>query len=250
MITLEVCVDDTAGIKAAVAGGADRIELCAALALGGLTPSAGLIAQAARAPLPVMAMIRPRAGDFIWSETEISAQLAEIAAIRAAGLTGVVIGASLPDGRLDSATLARMVAAARGMEITLHRVIDLTPDPVAAMQLCADLGVRRVLSSGGQGRAVDGIARLQAMQAATADVIVMPGGGVDVAAAATLARELHLREVHASCSSAAPDPADPRIRTFGFQAKDARVTDRTKIRALRQTLDHLSGAATLGCTNS
>lgn len=101
-IVLEICVDDAAGLAAARAGGADRIELCAALALGGLTPSAGLMAQAAGIGLPVMAMIRPRAGDFVWSPDERAAMLVEIAAARAAGLAGVVIGASLPDGRLES----------------------------------------------------------------------------------------------------------------------------------------------------
>ncbi len=106
-ILLEVCVDDAAGISAAAAGGADRIELCAALALGGLTPSAGLISLASECGLPCMAMIRPRAGDFVWSPAERRAMQAEIAAVRQAGLAGVVIGASLPDGRLDKDCLAR-----------------------------------------------------------------------------------------------------------------------------------------------
>ena len=114
-ILLEVCVDDAAGIAAAVEGGADRIELCAALGVGGLTPSAGLIALAADVALPVMAMIRPRAGDFVWAEDEVRAMLAEIEAVRGAGLAGLVIGASLPDGRLDARVLSRLVEAAQGV---------------------------------------------------------------------------------------------------------------------------------------
>ncbi|MFN5999549.1 MAG: copper homeostasis protein CutC, partial [Paracoccaceae bacterium] len=153
-VRLEVCVDSAEGLAEAVAGGADRIELCAGLALGGLTPSAGLIALAAGCGVPVVAMIRPRAGDFVWSETEVAMMEAEIAAARAAGLAGVVLGASLPDGRLDVPVLQRLVAATRGevenrflrrnrtgafegsepdfskspgtLELVLHRCIDLT----------------------------------------------------------------------------------------------------------------------------
>ncbi|MFD1911148.1 copper homeostasis protein CutC [Halodurantibacterium flavum] len=246
MITLEVCVDDPAGMMAAVRGGADRIELCAALALGGLTPSAGLMRVAADLPLPVMAMIRPRAGNFIWSEAEISAQLAEIAAARACGLAGVVIGASLPDGRLDAETLARLVAAAQGLDLTLHRAIDLAPDPVAAMGVCRDLGILRVLSSGGAATACDGMARLAAMQAAAPDVTVMPGGGVSAATIAALARNVPLTQVHASCSTPAPPPADPRIAGLGLQPANARVTDAALVRGLRTALDQLAGSTTRG----
>ena len=99
-ILLEVCVDDSAGLGAALRGGAGRIELCSALALGGLTPSAGLMQAAAFAGRPVMAMIRPRAGNFIWSTEDLRQMKADIAAARAAGLAGVVLGASRPDGRL------------------------------------------------------------------------------------------------------------------------------------------------------
>ena len=246
MIGLEVCVDDPAGLDAAVAGGANRIELCAALGLGGLTPSAGLVALAARSQVPVMAMIRPRAGDFIWTEPEIAAQLVEIATIRAAGLAGVVIGASLPDGRLDGATLAQLVVAAKGLDVTLHRAIDLAPDPVAAIGLCHDLGIRRVLSSGGAPSAQEGIARLVAMQNAAPDMTIMPGGGVSAENITALAQAFPLAEVHASCSAPAAEPADHRIASFGFLPNGARVTNAGRVRALRSALDQLTGAATRG----
>lgn len=241
-ITLEVCVDDAAGIAAAAQGGADRIELCAALGLGGLTPSAGLMALAARAGLPALAMIRPRAGDFVWSPDERGAMLVEIAAARAAGLAGVVIGASTPDGRLDGAVLAELVAAAQGMEITLHRAIDLVPDPVEAMRLVADLGIRRVLSSGGARGAVEGIDRLAVMAEAAPEVSVMPGGGVSEANAALFARRLPLRDIHGSCSIAAPQPGLAQITAFGFQPAGARMTDAGRVRALRQALDQITAS--------
>lgn len=244
-IALEICVDDAAGIAAAAEGGACRVELCAALALGGLTPSAGLIALAARSPLPALAMIRPRAGDFVWSEAEREAMRAEIAAVRAAGLAGVVIGASLPDGRLDAKTLAELVAAAEGLDITLHRAIDLTPDPVEAMHLVRDLGIRRVLSSGGARKAELGLARLAVMAKAAPEVSVMPGGGVSAEnvgmfLGAGPSLEAPWREIHASCSVPAPAPALPAIADFGFQPPAARLTDAGRVRALRVAIDRVA----------
>lgn len=236
-IVLEVCVDDAAGIAAAAEGGADRIELCAALVLGGLTPSAGLMALAAQGPLPVMAMIRPRAGDFVWSAAEIGSMQAEIAAVRAFGLQGVVIGASLPDGRLDEAALAQLMAAAEGLDVTLHRAIDLVPDVDQAMRACLRLGIRRVLSSGGAAAAVEGRARLGQM--AAHGVTIMPGGGVSAENVSALAQAMPLREVHASCSTPLPPPLNPKVQAFGFQPPGARRTDAAKVRALRVALDQI-----------
>ncbi len=245
-ILLEVCVDDAAGVRAAVDGGADRIELCAALALGGLTPSAGLMALAARAGVPVMAMIRPRAGDFVWTPDERGAMRAEIAAVRAAGLAGVVIGASRPDGRLDMDILTELMAEARGLDVTLHRAIDMVPDATEAMALCRALGIRRVLSSGGALRAIDGADRLAAMMHAAPDVTVMPGSGVTADSVAHLAARLPLREVHASCSVPVAVPADARIGQFGFLPPGARRTDAWQVRALRRALDQLAGSRPAG----
>lgn len=247
-ITLEICVDDAAGLAAATVGGADRIELCAALALGGLTPSAGLMALAAEGPLPALAMIRPRAGDFVFSRDELRAMRAEIAAVRTAGLAGVVIGASMPDGRLDATALEELVAAAEGLDITLHRVVDLVPDPAEAMALCARLGIGRVLSSGGAMTAAAGIDRLAAM--AGLGVSVMPGGGVNAGNVALFASRLPLTEVHASASVAAPPAADPRVMQFGFQPPGARRTDIASVRALRQALDQITASRPAGWTSS
>ena len=239
---LEVCVDDAAGIAAAVRGGADRIELCAALALGGLTPSAGLMALAAKAPIPVMAMIRPRAGDFVWSAEERLALRAEIRAVKAAGLAGVVIGASRPDGSLDGDCLQELMAEAAGLDVTLHRAIDLVPDPLAALALCRDLGLKRVLTSGGAQSVAEGLERLALMAREAPDLTILPGGGVNEAILpALLAAIPHLREVHASCSVALPPPALAQIERFGFQAKGAKGTDAARVRALRSALDRLRG---------
>lgn len=237
-ILLEVCVDDAAGIRAAVEGGADRIELCTALPLGGLTPSVGLMRLAAEAGVPTMAMVRPRAGDFVWSHEERRAMVAEIAGSRDAGLQGVVIGASRPDGSLDGETLAALVAAAEGLDVTLHRVIDLVPDLDAAIRLCRALGLNRVLSSGGAQLACDGMDRLSRL--AEAGLVVMPGGGVSAETVGHLAARLPLAEVHASCSVLQAPPQDPRIAAFGFQPPQMRQTDPGRVRALRSALDRIS----------
>lgn len=234
-IALEVCVDSPAGLAAAVTGGADRIELCAALALGGLTPSAGLMRLAAASAVPVMAMIRPRTGGFVWSESEIGCMIDEIACAADCGLQGVVIGAADSRGHLDRNTLERLIRAAAGLDITVHRAIDLCPEPVAAMHLLRDLGIRRVLSSGGAATVAAGIARLRTMQEAAPEVSVMPGSGVSPAVLPALRAALPaLREVHASCAEALP--ADPVLTRFGFAAASERQTSSRQVAALRKAL--------------
>ena len=234
-IKLEVCVDTAEGLTEAVAGGADRIELCAALAVGGLTPSAGLMALAAGCGVPVVAMIRPRAGDFVWSETEIAMMETEIAAVRAAGLAGVVLGASLPDGRLDAPVLRRLVAASARLELVLHRAIDLTPDMGAALEEAVALGFHRILTSGGETTAEAGAARIAALVARAAGrITVMPGSGVNPGNAALL-KGLGIREIHASCSVGVPVAG--RVVEMGFAPAKRRQTDADQVRALRKALE-------------
>lgn len=231
---LEVCVDTVAGLQEAVRGGADRIELCAALALGGLTPSAGVMAEAAGCGVPVMAMIRPRSGHFVWSPAEMAVIEADIALARRAGLAGVVLGASLPDGRLDRAALARMVRAAQGMDLTLHRCIDLVPDMGAALEDAVALGFRRVLTSGGATTAEAGAGRIAALVSQAAGrIVIMPGAGV---AAGNAARLLALGsdELHASCS--VPERIDGPGVALGFGPAVERRTDADTVRALKRAM--------------
>ena len=234
-IVLEVCVDTAEGLAEAVAGGADRIELCAALALGGLTPSAGLMALASECGVPVVAMIRPRAGDFVWSEAEVGMMEAEIAAVRSAGLSGVVLGASRPDGRLDVPLLRRLVAASAGLELVLHRCIDLTPDMGEALEEAVALGFHRILTSGGETTAEAGAARIGALVAQAAGrIAVMPGSGVNPGNAAML-KGLGIGEIHASCS--AEVPVTGRAVGMGFAPKVMRQTSADRVRALRAALE-------------
>lgn len=233
--SLEVCVDTPDGLAAALQGGADRIELCSALDLGGLTPTPGLIAAARTASVPVRMMIRPRAGGFVTSAADRAAMVAEIDAARAAGLEGVVLGASRPDGTLDAETLAELVAAARGLGLTLHRAIDRTPDPLAALETAIGLGFDCVLTSGGATRATEGVAMLRQLQTRAAGrIVVMAGGGVTADNAAALRAATGVTWLHGSAR--APIAADAADIAFGFSAAAPRDTDAATVRALKRAL--------------
>jgi copper homeostasis protein len=237
-ITLEVCVDSVHGLAAALEGGADRIELCSALEIGGLTPSAGLLRAATASPVPVVAMIRPRGGDFCFDELETALMLDEIDAVAGAGLQGVVLGASLADGQLDRRTLERLVSRAtkHGLRCTLHRAIDLCPDLAQATRRAIDLGFERILTSGGAKSAPEGLDGLQrCFDAAAGRIAIMPGAGIHAENVDLLRACLPLTDVHASCSAPVP-PASPRLSAFGFDTGGRRQTSLTKVAALKAKL--------------
>lgn len=237
---LEVCVDDPQGLAAAIAGGADRIELCAALALGGLTPSPGLLAAAAAAPIPVFAMIRPRPGGFVYSRDEMAAVRADIAAVRAAGLAGIVFGATDAAGRPDRDALAWLRDWADGLPMVMHRAIDIAPDIDEALEAAIEFGFCRVLTSGGAAMAVegvDGISRLS--RRADGRITIMAGGGVEPAAAALL-MGAGAQDLHGSCSEVGSDGgATGRLRIATSRAQ----TRIEKVRALRAAMDKVTEGA-------
>lgn len=240
--TLEVCIDDAAGLAACHAlpprDRPDRIELCSALALGGLTPSRGLMQAAGRGSIPAYAMIRPRAGDFRFDADEVAVMLNDIATARAAGLHGVVLGAEAADGTLDAHVLAQLCAGARGLGRTLHRVIDLTPDPLAAIDTAVALGFDRILSSGAAGDALSGQTILARMRAhAGTRIEIMAGAGITAENVADLAAATGLAAFHASCSRA--HPAEPGLHAFGFAPAGLRRTDPGAIATLKAALRRL-----------
>lgn len=235
MIGLEVCVDTLAGLEVAASLRIARIELCGALAVGGISPPVGLIAAARGCPVPVHVMIRPRGGSFVFSIAEVAAMEAEIAAVREAGLAGVVLGASLPNDRLDEAVLKRLAEAAGGLERTLHRVIDLTPDLPVALEIAAGLGFTRVLTSGGATHAAAGAATLaRLVRASGGRIAVMAGGGITPGNVAALIGRTGVTTVHASCRETIA--ADARLAAFGFGSGD-RVTSRTVVAEMLDVLD-------------
>jgi copper homeostasis protein len=191
-VLLEVTVDSPAGLRAAAEGGADRVELCAALELGGLTPSPGALARCleVEGALPVHVLVRPRPGGFVYDADELRTSLRDAEAAAAAGAAGVVVGALRDDGgrlALDGAFLAEAAQRARAasplgaaLQVVLHRAVDQLPSVAAAVEGLADLGVDGVLTSGGASRAVDGLAELGRASAAgrACGVEVVAGAGV------------------------------------------------------------------------
>lgn len=232
---LEVCVEDPEGVQAAVLGGADRIELCSALGVGGLTPSAGFMKWAAGCGVPVFAMIRPRAGGFVYGTAEVAMMRADISAARAAGLAGVVLGATKPDGMPDEGLLRLLIADAGGMGLTLHRAFDLCPDKAAGLETAVTLGFQRILTSGGAVTAERGLAVLDRLFALAGGRIgIMPGAGITAATVAALRARLPLGEVHSSCS--VPVASPPAVAALGFDGPARRRTDAGLVRALKAAL--------------
>jgi len=234
-ILFEVVTDTLMGVRAAVAGGADRIELVAALAVGGVTPSPGLMRLGARCGVPVRAMIRPRAGDFCYDADELDVMRHDIEAARIAGMAGVVFGANLASGALDVQALARLCAHAEGLglETALHRSFDLAPDPVEALDAALSLGIKTVLTSGGGMSAHEGIETLRRLtQYAAGRIEVLAGVGITPANAADIVAS-GVTSVHASCAEAVPaaEGLVGRLRTHQMHTEANTVT------AIRQILD-------------
>lgn len=209
---VEIAVQDVEGARIAHDAGAQRVELCVGLPLGGLTPSLGLL-ETVRTELPglqIHVLIRPRPGGFAYSPAELSVMEADIRHAAALGAAGVVLGALTADGLVDTDAVRRLVSAAGGLECTFHRAIDQTTSPVDSLGALQDLGLHRVLSSGGAPTAGQGIGTLRAMVSLTGAVTVMAGGGVrveDLAALSTAGvRDVHLsaKKVHVGTGSGIP----------------------------------------------
>lgn len=241
-LQLEVCLDSPHGLITAIEAGADRIELCSSLSLQGLTPSPGLMRQAAGFETPVYAMIRPRPGDFVFSQTEVDAMLHEIDAVRAAGLAGVVLGASRPSGELDTQVLETLIRNAQGMGATLQRAVDLTPDLGVALEEAIALGFERVLTSGGALSAPEGADVIAGLvEQAKGRISVMAGAGLKPSNVAEIIRRTGVSEVHGSFSRTAPDApyqgeAATRALAMGFVMPGLKEPDPDAISAVVATL--------------
>lgn len=186
-IAVEIAVQDVAGVRIALAEGADRVELCSALGMGGLTPSAALIrsavaiAQEEGRPGYVQVLVRPRGGGFVYDADEVALTAADIGFARASGAGGVVVGALDERSAVDADAVRRFVDAAEGLPVTFHRALDVAADPLEALETLAALGVDRVLTSGGAARSGEGLDALAALVHRSAGrVEIMAGGGVRV----------------------------------------------------------------------
>jgi copper homeostasis protein len=205
---LEVCIDSVESAIAAERGGAQRVELCVDLLEGGITPSAGLIASVrSHISIDLFVMIRPRGGDFCYSDFEFEGMREEIRHARNLGADGLVLGLLDPDASIDIARTRGLVELARPLPVTFHRAIDMTPDLPAAVEHVIQTGATRILTSGGANNALRGMREIANMiERARGRISIMPGGGVTVETIPEIARTTGANEFHSSVRSTMPSP--------------------------------------------
>jgi len=197
---LEVCVESLDCAVAAQRGGANRIELCSDLSVGGLTPALELMRTVRdQVDLPIYAMIRPRAGNFCYTDPEFEALQKEIAIAKQLGMDGIVLGILDSESCVDIGRSKELVGLAHPLEVTFHRAFDGSGDLLCALEAVVQTGAKRILTSGGCASATQGAKNLSQLVAAAADrVIIMPAGGIDAQNVPGLIRQSNVREVHAS----------------------------------------------------
>jgi copper homeostasis protein len=179
---IEVCVEGVDGLVAAQNAGADRVELCASLLEGGLTPSLGIVKQALKvATIPFHVIVRPRGGDFLYSSLEFESMRSDVMALRDMGVAGVVVGCLTADGHIDETRTSALVAAARPMSVTCHRAFDMTRNIAKAVEALARCGIDRVLTSGQRATATEGMSNIRrTVELARGRFKVMACGGLDM----------------------------------------------------------------------
>jgi copper homeostasis protein len=206
----EICVDSVAGVRAAKAAGAHRVELCADLLEGGITPSLGTIRQARNVPgIDLNVMIRPRGGDFLFSDDEFAAMRADVETAKVEGANGVVIGQLTAAGEIEIGRTRELVALARPLSVTFHRAFDVAAEPFAALETLIELGVDRVLTSGQEASVLEGLPLIvELMKRAGDRIVVMPGGGITARNIERIVGAARPREIH----FAALEPVESAMR--------------------------------------
>lgn len=241
---LEIACNSATSAVAAQEGGADRVELFENLEQGGTTPSMGTIAVARdRLKIPLFVLIRPRPGDFLYSELEAQIMLRDIEHCRQLGCDGVVIGALTADAEIDMPLCRELVAAAGPLGITFHRAFDAARNLSVALDQIVELGAHRILSSGGCANAVDGSQVLASLVAkAGSEITLMAGAGLNAGNIAGVARRSGCRELHASAKSVRHSKMqhqNPRL--IGLD-NDWVQSDTSKVAKLRQALDRMANS--------
>jgi copper homeostasis protein len=243
-ILLEIIATSAEDCPVIERAGGDRIELCAALALGGLTPSTGLVQRArAATKLPIMMMLRPREGGFCYSPEEFRQIVLDLKFGLAAGVDGFVFGCLTPEGVVDVQRTAHLVKLAGEKQTVFHRAFDVTPDPCAALETLASLGVTRVLTSGQRSSAWEGAKLVQQLVVRAAGRIeILAGAGVRADHVVELVRRTGATQVHASASGVQVDSstqANLGLRFGGAPmapGEGHRVVDPVQITALKTAL--------------
>lgn len=197
-VLVEAAIDSIGSAERAVAEGADRLEVCANLERGGLTPSTGLLRQCLTFGVPCVAMARPRAGDFVYGRAELPQLLADAAAMRDAGAHGIVFGMLTPDHTIDEEAVTSLLHTCSGMDTVFHRAFDVTPSTDAALETLIEWGVTRLLTSGHAHTAEEGVASLATLtERAAGRIQILPGGGIRAHNVANIVRRTGVTQVHA-----------------------------------------------------
>src|SRR5213594_3641848 len=248
--TIVVSADDA---RAAAAGGADRFEVCSALALGGLTPSIGAIrAIRASTDVPIMAMVRPREGGMAYTEGEFTAMLADAEALLEAGASGLVFGFLTAGGEVDLKRCqsflkaVRSIAQGRSVETVFHRAFDVAARPEAALEQLIDLGMTRVLTSGRKPSVMEGLDTIRrTVEQARGRIEILPGGGIQEDNVDTVVCETGVNQVHLYVARPARDSsaaANPSIRFAGHAPAtelEYLAVDSQDVRRIRAILDRI-----------
>lgn len=244
---LEVCIDSLSSARAAISGGAGRLELCGALPLGGLTPYTALLQQIrGESRIPIRCLIRPRAGDFLYTPEEIRMMAAQIRALKDAGADGFVIGCLTAQGDLDAGAMKPLMEAAAGAALTLHRCIDVSRDPASTYLQAQSLGFDTVLTSGAAAGCMAGLSTLRKLlelRDLHGGPEVLIGAGVNPRNIRTILDTLpNARAFHASCKMLIESEMVFRREEVpmglpGFDEWHIQQTDEAQVRALRQELD-------------
>lgn len=244
---LEICTGSYNSVLAALEGGAQRVELCSGLDEGGLTPSAGLIRATCRLQnIDKHVLIRPRGGDFLYTQEEKSIILDDICMARDFGADGVVIGGLTAEGEIDLPLVTDCVKAAQGLHVTFHRAFDLCASPLTALEQIKDAGCDRILTSGQAATAEQGIALLQQLvEKAGKDLIIMPGCGVTPLNARKILESTGATEIHASARSLVKSKMQFRIQGVEMGKADVdeyaiKETDRILVEKIRKEIESLS----------
>ena len=246
-LVLEVCAASPESALAAEAGGANRVELCDNLLEGGTTPSAGTVALCVKCvTLDVLMMIRPRGGDFLYTDLEVDTMLRDIEIAKSLGVYGVVFGLLTVDGKVDKTRTGRLIEASRPLAVTFHRAFDMTVDPFEALEDLIELGVDRILTSGQEPSAEHGIPLIKKLvNIAHERTIILPGCGIDETNIAEIVSKTRVCECHVTGKHQIPSRmayTNPKIfmGVPGAPEYEKTAVDPNRIRALRAAVERLA----------
>lgn len=250
-VCCEVCVEGYSGALAAAQGGAHRVELCAGLIEGGTTPSPGNLALSVESlDIPVMVLVRPRGGDFLYSPEEMETLLRDVSMARSAGAHGVVTGALTRDGRVDREAMARVREEAGPMSLTFHRAFDMVRDHHEALETLVGLGFDRILTSGGERSVPEGLEAIRVwVEEAGGRISIMPGGGIRQENIREIVEGTGVREVHFTAFSHWQSPMEfrnPRPHMGGTALPgeyDRTETDSDEVRRIMGALGQGQGTS-------